>query len=122
MSYGVTIIQPPATIPSMRAGETDGRYIDCTPDLGPVGDTFAVVPTLTITRTDGVAITSADLQSAGAAWPDTLDATKLITTYGLLAPPGSAGQTYQLTITANTTTLGRVYVRDCLITIAAALG
>jgi hypothetical protein len=122
MSYGVTIIQPPVQIPPMRAGETDGRYIDCTPDLGPVADKFSVVPVLTITRADGIATTSADLQSAGSAWPDTLDATGLIPTYGLTAPAGSAGVTYQLTITADTTADGRLFIRDCLITVAASLG
>ena len=114
----------PVWLPPMRAGETDGRYLNCTPDLGPFGDSFPSlsVLTLTIARQDSRALSAADLQSAGSAWPDTLDSTGLIPTFGLTAPSGAAGVTYQLTLTANTTVQGRLFIRDMYIEIASIMG
>ncbi|MDE2470146.1 MAG: hypothetical protein KGL35_15715 [Bradyrhizobium sp.] len=108
----------------MRAGEIDGRYMNCTPDLGPFGDTFpsASVLSYVITRQDGEAVTANDLQQAGASWPNTLDATKLIPTIGLNAPAGAAGVSYQITLTANLTTQNRLFIRDFYIEVVPLLG
>ncbi len=119
------IITPlPRTMPSMRAGETDGRYIDCTLDLGAVSDSIPNInaASVTIARVDGNAITANDLQPAGAAWPNTLDSTKLIPTFGFIAPAGAAGVDYKITITVNTTTQGRIFVRDVYMSVVNALG
>jgi hypothetical protein len=110
----------PTELPAMRAGETDGRYLDCTPALAPVGDFFAGIPALTIRRTDGAPMTSADLASAGpAAWPDTLDAGRRIPTYGFIA--GTVTATYLLRITG-TTDQQRSFIRDWRMSVLPELG
>jgi hypothetical protein len=112
----------PTELPAFRAGEApDGRYLDCTPALAPVADTFTGVPALTITRVNGVPMDVDDLASAGPLWPDTLDATKRIPTYGFVAPSGSASRTYRLTITGNTAQ-GRLFVRDWLMSVLPWMG
>lgn len=113
---GCTIAVPPPKpvwLPPIWPGELDGRYINCTPDLGPFGDKFLSVDTLalTVVRQDNQPTTSADLQLASANWPTTLDPTKLIATFGFYAPLGSADISYFLIFTATPTTLGRIYVR-----------
>jgi len=122
--YGHKLVPPPVWWPAMRAGETDGRYLDTTPDLGAVGDTILGINTVTVTivRADGEAITDQDLQEAGTAWPNTLDETGLIPTIGLIAPTGAAGVTYAITLTVNGTAQGRVFIRDTVLTVAATLG
>ena len=115
---------PPVWLPPIRAGETDGRYLNCTPDLGPFGDSIPSLSavSLAIARQDGRPTSSADLQPAGSAWPNTLNSTGLIPTFGLIAPSGGTGVTYVLTMTVNTTAQGRVFIRDMYIQIAALLG
>ena len=115
---------PPTELPAMRAGEEpDGRYLDCTPALAPIGDTFTAVPTLTIYRIDGTETDMTDLASAGAAWPDVLDLTGRIPTYGLVAPASATARTYRLTISADTLTAqGRLFVRDWLISVLPWMG
>lgn len=117
---------PPAPVwlPALRAGEIDGRYVNCTADPGCFGDYFPSINdiTLTITRQDNRPITSADLQPAGVAWPDTLDITNLIPTFGLMAPAGAAGVTYVLTMTVNPTAQGRLFIRDLLMEVVSRLG
>lgn len=108
----------------MRATETDGRYMDVGPALAPVGDLITDLSTVSVvvTRLDGVAMTAADLQPAGGAWPPTLDATGRIPTYGWIAPLGAAGVTYLLTMTVSPTKEGRVFVRDWIINVLPLLG
>ncbi len=114
----------PTELPAMRAGETDGRYLDCTPALAPVGDTFTGLNTLslTISRWDGVLVTSDDLQRAGTAWEDSLDSTDRIPAFGFIAPLAAAGVTYVLTLTASPTFQGRVFVRDWMMSVVPLLG
>ena len=117
---------PPAPVwlPAIRAGELDGRYINTTPDLGCYGDIIPSVDTITIaiTRQDGRPITSNDLQLAGGIWPITLDDTSLIVTIGFTAPLLAAGVTYKLVLTVNRTAQRRLFIRDLLMEVAAALG
>jgi hypothetical protein len=109
----------PTELPAMRAGELDGRYLDCTPALAPVGDTFVAIPTITIRRIDGTIVTSDDLASAGSSWPDTIDATNRIPTYGFVA--GVETATYLLRM-AGTTAQGRTFVRDWRMSVLPELG
>jgi hypothetical protein len=115
----VTNYPVPTELPAMRAGEIDGRYMDCTPALAPVGDFFVSVPALQIRRIDGAPMTSADLASAGHAWDDTLDPTRRIPTYGFIG--GTATATYLLRIVA-TTDQGRSFVRDWRMSVLPELG
>ncbi len=110
---------PPTELPGMRAGEIDGRYLDCTPALAPVGDKFVGVPALTITRIDGVDLGPDDLASAGVAWADTLDTTARVPTYGFAA--GTATATYLLRI-SDATSQGRTFIRDWRISVVPRLG
>ena len=103
----------------MRAGELDGRYLDCTPALAPIGDTFVGIPVLTITRIDTGPVTSNDLTTAGSAWPDDIDDTKRIPTYGFVA--GTDVTTYLLRLTS-TTAQGRTFIRDWMMSVLPALG
>lgn len=113
---------PPTELPAMRAGEApDGRYLDCTPALAPIGDMFTSIPALVITRIDGTVIDASDLATAGAAWPDVLDVTGRIPTYGFSAPSGSAARTYRLTISGSTAQ-GRLFVRDWLMSVLPWMG
>jgi hypothetical protein len=112
----------PTELPAMRAGEMpDGRYLDCTPALAPIGDTFTGIPILVITRIDGTATDETDLASAGAAWTDTLDATNRIPTYGLVAPATAAARTYRLMI-SGATAQGRLFVRDWIMSVLPWMG
>ena len=115
---------PPIQLPSIRAGEIDGRYIDLTNDLGAVQDRIVSLETVTITilRRDGFAMTADDLALAGFAWPNTLDSTGLILTIGLTAPAASALIQYRLTLTVNKTMQARLFVRDLTIDVLAAMG
>jgi hypothetical protein len=115
---------PPTELPAMRAGEVDARYLDCGPALAPVGDLFTDLSTLSVTvsRLDGVAMSGTDLQPAGGVWPPMLDATGRIPTYGWIAPIGSAGVTYLLTLTCNPTQEGRTFIRDWKMSILPLLG
>jgi hypothetical protein len=56
----------PVPIPPLRAGETDGRYIDVSTDLGVVGDSIPDITavTIAIARVDDEAMTS----SARRVW------------------------------------------------------
>jgi hypothetical protein len=122
VSYSLT--PPVVVMPSIRAGETDSRFMDCTPDLGPAGDSFTTPGslTLTITRQDGNTLTANDLALAvGLQFAATLDSTRLIPTFWYAAPLLSAGVAYYLTL-AGTTTQGRAFVRDWAITSMAQLG
>lgn len=120
--YGPT--PEPVWQPSLRAGEMDGRYFDCTPDLGPTGDTFPSLSVLSvaITRVDGNETTSADLQSAGSEFPSTLDSTGLIPTFGFIAPITAEGVLYKLTLTADKTTQNRLFIRDWIIRVVSSMG
>ena len=109
----------PTELPAMRAGEVNGRYLDCTPALAPVGDRFIQIPVLTIRRIDGAAMTSADLASAGSAWPDVMDATNRSPTYGFIAGTNTA--TYLMTQTGPTVE-GATFVRDWRMSVLPELG
>jgi hypothetical protein len=115
----VTSYPPPTVLPAMRAGEVDGRYLDCTPALAPVGDFLAAVPDLTIRRIDGAPMTADDLAAAGSAWLNSMDPTNRIPTYGFVA--GSLTATYLLK-TVGTTTQGRTFVRDWRMSVLPELG
>ncbi len=80
MAAEIQSYPPPTELPAMRVGELDGRYLDCTPALAPVGDTFSTIPVLTITRIDAADMLAGDLATAGSAWADTIDATNRIPT------------------------------------------
>lgn len=110
---------PPTELPAMRVGELDGRYLDCTPALAPVGDTFSAIPTLTIMRIDATATGASDLAPAGSAWVNTIDATNRIPTYGFVA--GTAVATYLLRVSA-ATAQGRTFIRDWKMSVLPALG
>lgn len=114
----------PRWLPPIGAGEIDGRYMNCTPDLGPFRDTFPSNSVLSyvITNMNGQPITASDLQQAGSAWPNTLDPTQLIPTIGLNAPAAAAGNSYQITLTANKTTQGRLFIRGFYIEVVPILG
>ena len=115
---------PPVPMPAMRAGETDGRYVDTTYDLGAAGDAIPSVAAveIIIARADNIATDASDLQLAGDAWQNTLDPTGLILTIGLIAPPTAAGRLYYLTIKVAKTVAGRVYIRDVSLAVTALLG
>lgn len=115
---------PPTELPAMRAGETDGRYMDCSPALAPVGDIITDVSTVSVSvsRRDCVSMTDADLQSAASGWDTTIDDTGQVVTTGWTAPPTSAGVTYLLTLTINPTRQGRVFVRDWFMSILPLMG
>jgi|GEM_PF-6157709 len=115
-AYGAELVR----LDYLRPGEIDGRFVDFTPPLGRFGDTIPslAVVNLTIARRDGQPMTSNDLARAGAAWPDTLDATRLIPTFGLAAPAGAAGVTYLWTVTIANTTQGRLEKAVGLINVA----
>lgn len=121
MSYSIT--PPAAPMPSIRAGEIDSRYIDCTQDLGSEGDYFTSVSTLSmqIIRVDGNPTTSGDLQLASGYTP-TLDSTGLIPTFWYYAPNGAVETSYYLTLIANKTAMNRYYERDCIIYVAPKIG
>lgn len=114
---------PPTELPAMRAGELDGRYMDCTPVLAPVGDLFNSIGDITITvaRRDGQAVTNGDLQPAGGAWEPLLDTTGRIATFGWIAPVSAAGVTYLLTLSGQTKE-GRTFVRDWIMSVVPLLG
>ena len=111
----------PVMLPPMRAGEIDGRYIDFTADLGPVGDQIVSINdvTIDILRRDGFPMTASDLALAGPDWPNTLDATHLVVTIGLTAPTAAS---YKLTLTVNKTMQGRLFIRDLTLDVLAAMG
>lgn len=115
---------PPTQLPAMRAGEIDGRYMDCSPALAPVGDIFTDINTvvITVTRQDGVSMTSGDLQPAPTGWTPSLDATGQIVTFGWYAPATSEGASYVLTLTANPTKEGRLFIRDWLLSVLPLMG
>lgn len=115
---------PPKELPAMREGETDGRYMDCSPALAPVGDIITDLSTVsvTITRRDCVAMGATDLQSASGVWESELDATGQVVTMGWSAPIGSANVTYLLTLTINPTKEGRIFVRDWYMSILPLMG
>lgn len=119
MAAEIQSYPPPTELPSMRAGELDGRYLDCTPALAPVGDTFSAIPTLTITRIDATPVSAGDLASAGSAWADEMDATNRIPTYGFIA--GTAVTTYLLRVSA-ATAQGRTFIRDWKMSVLPAEG
>jgi hypothetical protein len=114
----------PVPIPPLRAGETDGRYLDVSTDLGVIGDAIPTIDTVSIAiaRADGEPMTANDLKLAGASWPNSLDASGLRVTVGFTAPPGSAGVPYWITFTVNTTFEGRLYIRDLTMIVQATMG
>lgn len=128
MSCSVSLYQsypPPTELPAMRAGELDGRFMDCGPALAPVGDVITDLSTVTITVShyrDALPMGPNDLQPAGGAWPPKLDATGRIVTYGWIAPPASAGVTYLLTMTVLSTKEGRTFIRDWLLSVLPLMG
>jgi hypothetical protein len=115
---------PPTELPAMRAGSMDGRHMDCSLALDPVGDIFTDVNTLSVvvSRRDCVVMGIDDLQPALGAWETTLDDTGRIVTFGWIAPPGSANVTYLLTLTANPTKEGRIFVRDWFMSVLPLMG
>lgn len=114
----------PTELPAMREGETDGRYMDFSPALCPVGDVIPSLSNVTVvvTRRDGCPMTAGDLQEADASWPPTLDTSGTIVTYGWTAPVGSADSSYTLTVTINPTKEGRTFIRDWFISILPLMG
>lgn len=125
MSFSIT--PPPVPMPSIRVGEIDSRYMDCTLDLGPVGDSFPSTGAISvlISRQDANPTTSGDLQLASglsSGYATTLDSSKLIPTFWYSAPSGSIGNYYNLTLVANKTTQGRLFKRDWLIYVAPFIG
>ena len=115
---------PPTELPAMRAGETDGRYMDCSPALAPVGDIITDVSTVSVavSKRDCGAMTANDLQSAAGTWDTTIDTTGQVVTTGWTAPITSAGVTYLLTLTVNPTKQGRVFIRDWFMSILPLMG
>jgi hypothetical protein len=123
MSFSTMAPPTPLWWAPMREGETDSRSLDCTADLGRVGDSIQLAAlSVAIIRHDGNPMTGADLQLAGSAWPNSVDSTGLIVTLGLTAPVGSAGQVYRVTLTVNHTVMGRVFIRDVFIQVVPTLG
>lgn len=124
ISPAIQSYPPPTELPAMRAGELDGRYMDCSPALTPVGDliTDLSTVTVTVTRRDCQEMGVNDLQPAGGAWENALDPTGMIVTMGWSAPPGSAGVTYLLTLQASPTKEGRVFIRDWTMSILPLMG
>ena len=114
----------PILMPPIRAGEIDSRFVDLTADLGSAGDAIPNIGTVSIafTRRDGFPVTGNDLGLAGSAWPNTLDATGLILTLGLLAPEAAAGISYGLSVTVDKTAQGRLFIRDMIIDVLASMG
>jgi hypothetical protein len=115
----------PTELPAMREGELDGRYMDTTPSLGPVGDRIITLESISIiiARRDAQPIMlGVDLQLSLAEWPIQVDATGRIVTFGLFAPAGSQLKTYQLTLTVDRTQENRVYKRDWTIAVLPDLG
>lgn len=115
---------PPTELPAMRAGETDGRYMDCSPALAPVGDIITDVSTVSVavSRRDCKLMTVNDLQSASGTWDTTIDTTGQVVTMGWMAPLASAGVTYLLTLTINPTHEGRIFVRDWFMAVLPLMG
>ena len=115
---------PPTELPAMRAGETDGRYMDCSPALAPVGDVFVDASTITlcVRRVDGKPMTADDLQQAPSAFPPTLDAAGRTFTTGWTAPAGAAGVTYYISLRASPTKEGRTFVRDWMMSVLPLMG
>jgi hypothetical protein len=115
---------PPVELPAMRAGETDGRFMDCSPALAPVGDIITDLSTVsvTVTRQDSQTMGANDLQPAGGAWESALDSTGMVVTLGWIAPVSSAGVTYLLTLSVNTTREGRVFIRDWIMSVLPLMG
>jgi len=114
----------PPWMPPIRAGDTDGRYVNCALELGPLQD---VIPSIrdvsyVIVRQDGRPLDASDITSAGTSWPDTVDDTGLIITFGFKVPPTNPGRVYQITLTVNKTAQGRIYVRDVMIQVTPKLG
>jgi hypothetical protein len=107
----------------MRAGETDGRFMDCSPALIPIADTFAniVNVSIAVTRADAAPMTATDLQPYVSTGPS-LDPTGRIATFWWTAPSGNTGADYILTLTANPTAGGRLFVRDWMMSILPLLG
>jgi hypothetical protein len=114
----------PPWLPPIRAGDLDGRYINCTPDLGAYGDVIPAIQDVSyvIVRQDGRPLDATDIASAGNAWPDTIDTTGLILTLGFKVPLTNPGRVYQITFTVNKTAQGRVFVRDVMIQVTPKLG
>lgn len=114
---------PPTQLPPMRAGETDGRYMDCSPALAPVVDNFGNIldVTITVTRVDAMPMTLTDLQPDPAVGAS-LDPTGMIATFWWIAPADNPGVDYILTLTANQTVGGRLFVRDWSMSIVPLLG
>jgi len=128
MSYAANAwgAQPtqPVWLPALRAGETDGRFIDTSLDLGAVDDSIPSLAALTvqIIRADEAPMTGDDLRPAGSAWPNRLDPNGLVITLGLTAPLGAAGVTYFITLIVNHTTMGRLWIRDLALMVSPYLG
>lgn len=114
----------PTELPAMRAGETDGRYMDCSPALAPVGDIITDVSTVSVavSRRDCKPMTTDDLQSAAGTWDTTIDDTGQVVTMGWIAPAASAGVTYLMTLTVNPTKEGRIFIRDWFMSILPLMG
>lgn len=114
----------PPWLPPIRAGETDGRYVNCTPDLGAFNDYIPSITlvTLQIIRQDNRPLDASDIMPAGIPWPNTIDETGLIITFGFTVPLTNPGRNYQLTFTVNKTAQGRVFVRDVMIQVTPKLG
>ncbi len=123
MSFGTQTYPPPTQLPPMRAGETDGRYMDCSPALAPIADNFdnIIDVTITVTRADAAPMTATDLQPDPTIGPS-LDPTGMIATFWWIAPAGNVGADYILTLTANPTSAGRVFERDWMMSILPELG
>lgn len=107
---------------AMRAGNTDTRARDTTPDLASINDTIASA-TCSVARRDGQAMQANDLTWTGGV---VIDVTRRIVTIGLIVgvPPGLTYATpvdYLVTITANTTG-GRVLSWDTYQLVVAQIG
>lgn len=113
----------PTWLPGMRSGEVDGRFMDCSPALNPISDVFTDIVTISIvvTRADGQPMTAIDLQQ-DPDWTPELDPTGTIATFGWIAPAGNPGADYILTLTADQTRDGRLFVRDWAMAIVPLMG
>ena len=121
MAAEIQSYPPPTELPAMRSGEIDGRYLDCTPALAPVGDRFSAIPSVEITRIDTTPMNTdgTDLILAGSAWINDMDETGRIPTYGFHA--GTSIATYLIRVTSSTTQ-GRLFIRDWKMSVLPAEG
>lgn len=109
---------PPERIGSLRAGDTDSRYLNFTPYLGPLSDTIVAINSVTVSRRDGATLSGSDLQVMTSPNP-ALDATRLFVIWWLTG--GIVDVDYEVSVSV-ISAQGRTLVRDAYIRVMAALG